>query len=120
MTWLVRRGGVANLTTVMTGDETETTKSYDTIRLGIDTHAKGYYVTRQLNTRPCRKRCRRWTFEALVRFVHCRRADPGAAAGRCYGLGESNRQFGRAATGSMSESIEHYDHDWHHQGLANR
>jgi len=30
----------ANLTGTMTEDKTETTKSYDTIKLGIDAHAK--------------------------------------------------------------------------------
>ena len=30
----------ANLTTIMTEDKTKTTKSYDTIKLGIDVHAK--------------------------------------------------------------------------------
>ena len=32
----------------MTEDKTETTKSYDTIKLGIDAHAKWDYVARQL------------------------------------------------------------------------
>ena len=41
--------GSANLTTVLTGNETEATKSYDTIKLGIDAHAKWYYVARQLD-----------------------------------------------------------------------
>lgn len=39
----------ANLTTLMTDDKTETSKSYDTIKLGIDAHAKWYYVARQLD-----------------------------------------------------------------------
>ena len=39
----------ANLTTVMITDKTTTTKSYDTIKLGIDAHAKWYYVARQLD-----------------------------------------------------------------------
>ena len=30
----------ANLTSMMTDDKTETTKAYDTIKLGIDAHAK--------------------------------------------------------------------------------
>ena len=32
--------GAANLTTMITDDKTETSKSYDTIKLGIDAHAK--------------------------------------------------------------------------------
>jgi hypothetical protein len=34
---------------MMTGDKTETSKSYDTIKLGIDAHAKWYCVARQLD-----------------------------------------------------------------------
>jgi len=30
----------ANLTTIMTEDKTKATKTYDTIKLGIDAHAK--------------------------------------------------------------------------------
>mgnify|MGYP001556134940 CR=1 FL=1 len=41
--------GAANLTTVMTEDRRRTTKSYDTIKLGIDAHAKWYYVARQFD-----------------------------------------------------------------------
>ncbi len=39
----------AKLTTVMNDKKTETTKSYDTIKLGIDANAKWYYVARQLD-----------------------------------------------------------------------
>ena len=38
-----------NLTTVMITDNTTSTKSYATIKLGIDAHAKWYYVARQLD-----------------------------------------------------------------------
>ena len=37
-----------NLTTVMITDKTSSTKSYATIKLGIDAPAKWYYVARQL------------------------------------------------------------------------
>ncbi len=39
----------SKLTTVMKDIKTETTKSYDTIKLGIDAHSKWYYVARQLD-----------------------------------------------------------------------
>ena len=58
----------ANLTSMMTEDKTKTTKSYDTIKLGIDAHAKWYYVARQLDgatPQPVQK----MTFDALLRFV---------------------------------------------------
>ncbi|MGI9239595.1 MAG: hypothetical protein ACR2RV_02275 [Verrucomicrobiales bacterium] len=53
---------------MMTDDKTETSKSYDTIKLGIDARAKWYYVARQLDgatPQPVQK----MTFEALLRFV---------------------------------------------------
>ena len=34
--------GAANLTTMMTDDETQTGKPYGTIKLGIDAHAEWY------------------------------------------------------------------------------
>jgi hypothetical protein len=39
----------AKLTTVMKHYKITTTESYDTIKLGIDAHAKWYYVARQLD-----------------------------------------------------------------------
>ena len=48
----------ANLTTMMKENKTGTSKSYDTIKLGIDAHAKWYYVARQLDGAR-RNRCRR-------------------------------------------------------------
>jgi hypothetical protein len=35
--------------TAMKTNETTSTKSYDTIKLGIDAHAKWYYLARQLD-----------------------------------------------------------------------
>jgi hypothetical protein len=50
MTWGCQAGvEPANLTTVMITDKTTTTKSYATIKLGIDVHTKWYYVARQLD-----------------------------------------------------------------------
>ena len=37
------------LTTVMNDKKAESTKSYETIKLGIDAHSKWYYVARQLD-----------------------------------------------------------------------
>jgi hypothetical protein len=49
MTWGCQAGvEPAKLTTVMTEYKLTPTKSYDTIKLGIDAHAKWYYVARQL------------------------------------------------------------------------
>lgn len=50
MTWGCQAGvEPANLTTVMITDKTTPTKSYATIKLGINAHAKWYYVARQLD-----------------------------------------------------------------------
>ncbi len=77
--------GAANLTTMMTDDKTETSKFYDTIKLGIDAHAKWYYVARQFDgatPQPVQK----MTFEALLRFVakqqRPRRRSPHLLRGR--------------------------------------
>ena len=48
----------AELTTAMNTNETKTSKSYDTIKLGIDAHSKWYDVARQLDgatTQPVQK-----------------------------------------------------------------
>ena len=75
----------ANLTTVMTKDGTKTSKSYDTIKLGIDAHAKWYYVARQLDgatPQPVQK----MTFEALLRFV-AKQQELAGEVHTCYEAG---------------------------------
>ena len=50
MTWVVRRGvEPVKLTAVMKNATETITKSYDSIMLGIDAHARWYYVGRQLD-----------------------------------------------------------------------
>jgi hypothetical protein len=39
----------AKLTTIMNTNDTNSSESYDTIKLGIDAHSKWYYVARQLD-----------------------------------------------------------------------
>ena len=58
----------AKLTTVMKNTTETNTKSYATIKLGIDAHAKWYYVARQLDgatPQPVQK----MEFEGLLHFV---------------------------------------------------
>ena len=58
----------ANLTTVIKNTTETITESYASINLGINAHAKWYYVTRQLDgatPQPVRK----MTFEGLLHFV---------------------------------------------------
>jgi hypothetical protein len=39
----------AKLTTIMNTNDTNSSKSYDTIKLGIDAHSKWYYVARKID-----------------------------------------------------------------------
>ena len=58
----------AKLTTVMKTTTETNTKSYATIKLGIDAHSKWYYVARQLDgatPQPVQK----MEFEGLLHFV---------------------------------------------------
>jgi hypothetical protein len=50
MTWGCQAGvEIANLITVMKNYKIINTESYESIKLGIDAHAKWYYVARQLD-----------------------------------------------------------------------
>jgi hypothetical protein len=58
----------SKMTTVMKDKKAESAKSYDTIKLGIDAHAKWYYVARQLDgatPQPVQKR----ELDGLLHFV---------------------------------------------------
>ena len=58
----------ANLITVMKNYKITNTESYESIKLGIDAHAKWYYVARQLDgatPQPVQK----MDFEGLLHFV---------------------------------------------------
>ena len=49
MTWVCQTGEeAANLTGIMNERKTESTKSYDPIKFGIETHSKWYDVAREL------------------------------------------------------------------------
>ena len=53
MTWSCQvEVETAKLRGVMTGKKTESTKSYDTIKLGIDARRAWYYVTGQFDAAP--------------------------------------------------------------------
>jgi hypothetical protein len=50
MTWACQAGvEFANLIAVMKNYKTINTESHESVKLGIDTHAKWYYVARQLD-----------------------------------------------------------------------
>jgi hypothetical protein len=69
MTWGCQAGvEPANLTTVMKHYKITNTESYESIKLGIDAHAKWYYVARQLDgatPQPVQK----MDFGGLLHFV---------------------------------------------------
>jgi hypothetical protein len=69
MTWGCQAGlETANLITVMKNYKITNTESYESIKLGIDAHAKWYYVARQLDgatPQPVQK----MDFEGLQHFV---------------------------------------------------
>ncbi len=76
----------AKLTTVMNTNETKTSKSYDTIKLGVDAHSKRYYVARQLDgatPQPVQK----MELDGLLRFV----AKQQKLAGEVHTCYESSR-----------------------------
>jgi hypothetical protein len=60
--------GPAKLTTMTTKTKSDPTESFETIKLGIDAHAKWYYVGRQVDgatPQPVQK----MSYEGLLRFV---------------------------------------------------
>jgi len=69
MTWGCHAGvKTANLTTVMKHCKITPTESHEVIKLGIEAHAKWYYVARQLDgatPQPLQK----MDFEGLLHFV---------------------------------------------------
>jgi hypothetical protein len=69
MTWVCQAGvETANLTTVMKKYKITPTETCESIKLGIDAHAKWYYVARQLDgatPQPVQK----MDFEGLLHFV---------------------------------------------------
>jgi len=78
----------AKLTTVMNDKKTESTKSYDTIKLGIDAHSKWYYVARQLDgatPQPVQK----MEIDGLLHFV-AKQQNLADEVHTCYEAGPSD------------------------------
>ena len=106
--------GAANLTTVMTEDKTKTTKSYDTIKLGIDAHAKWYYVARQLDgTTP--QPVQKMTFEALLRFV-AKQRDLAGEVHTCYEAGAFGYYLHRKLEALGVSNLVVQAQDWDERG----
>ena len=106
--------GAANLTTTMTDDKTETSKSYDTIKLGIDAHAKWYYVARQLDgvtPQPVQK----MTFETLLRFV-ARQPDLAGEVHTCNEAGAFGYYLHRKLEALGVSNLVVQPQDWDERG----
>jgi len=58
----------AKLTSVVNTNETNSPKSYDTIKLGIDAHSKWYYVARKLD-RATPQPVQKMELDGLLHFV---------------------------------------------------
>ena len=104
----------ANLTTVMTKDGTKTSKSYDTIKLGIDAHAKWYYVARQLDGRR-RNRCRRWTsMRCCARWQ--KKQDLAGEVHTCYEAGAFGYYLHRKLEALGVSNLVVQPQDWDERG----
>ena len=110
-------GEAASLTTMITDDKTETNKSYETIKLGIDAHAKWYYVARQLDgatPQPVQK----MTFEALLRFVAKQQALAGEVH-TCYEAGAFGYHLHRKLE-ALGVNLVVQPQDWDERGKGGK
>ncbi len=104
----------ANLTTMLKEDKTETSKSYDTIKLGIDAHAKWYYVARQLDgatPQPVQK----MDFDALLHFV-AKQQDLAGEVRTCYEAGAFGYYLHRQLEALGVSNLVVQAQDWDERG----
>ena len=104
----------ANLTTMKTEDRTKTTRSYDTIKLGIDAHAKWYYVARQLDGATPQP-VQRMTFGALLRFVAKQQSLAGEVH-TCYEAGAFGYYLHRKLEALGVSNLVVQPQDWDERG----
>ena len=107
-------GEAASLTTMITDDKTETNKSYETIKLGIDAHAKWYYVARQLDgatPQPVQK----MDFHGLLRFV-VRQKDLAREVHTCYEAGAFGYHLHRKLEALGVSNLVVQPQDWDERG----
>ena len=98
----------------MTEDKTKTTKSYETIKLGIDAHAKWYYVARQLDgatPQPVQK----MTFEGLLRFV-AKQQELAGEVHTCYEAGAFGYYLHRKLEALGVSNLVVQPQDWDERG----
>ena len=109
-------GGVepANLTTVMTEYNLTPSKTYDTIKLGIDAHAKWYYVARQLDgatPQPVQK----MDFHGLLRFV-AKQQGLAREVHTCYEAGAFGYYLHRKLEALGVDNLVVQPQDWDERG----
>ncbi len=102
------------LTIVMNDKKTESAKSYDTIKLGIDAHSKWYYVARQLDSatpQPVQK----MELDGLLHFV----ANQQKLAGEvhtCYEAGAFGYYLHRKLAAMGVSNLVVQPQDWDERG----
>ena len=115
MTWGCQAGvEPAKLTTVMTEYKLTPTKSYDTIKLGIDAHAKWYYVARQLDgatPQPVQK----MDFHGLLRFV-AKQQGLAREVHTCYEAGAFGYHLHRKLEALGVDNLVVQPQDWDERG----
>ena len=104
----------ANLTTVMTEYNLIPSKTYDTIKLGIDAHAKWYYVARQLDgatPQPVQK----MDFHGLLRFV-AKQQGLAREVHTCYEAGAFGYYLHRKLEALGVDNLVVQPQDWDERG----
>lgn len=111
-------GEAASLTTVMKQDKTISSQSYETIKLGIDAHAKWYYVARQLGgatPQPVQK----MDFHGLLRFV-VRQKDLAREVHTCYEAGAFGYHLHRKLERLGVHNLVVQPQDWDERGKGGK
>ena len=104
----------AKLTTAMKHYKITTTESYDTIKLGIDAHAKWYYVARQLDgatPQPVQK----MDIDGLLRFV-AKQQGLAREVYTCYEAGAFGYYLHRKLEGMGVSNLVVQPQDWDERG----
>ena len=105
----------AKLTTAMKHYKITTTESYDTIKLGIDAHAKWYYVARQLDgatPQPVQK----MDIDGLLHFV-AKQQGLAREVHTCYEAGAFGYYLHRKLEAMGVSNLVVQAQDWDERGI---